>query len=67
MLGAQWFNLFLAEPITMTVFVTTLVHTWPNPPWGRLQVMGPVAAVVTPARWSGHRRRGSGALRGPLL
>ncbi len=48
MLGALWFNLFLAELITMSIFVTTLVRTWPDPPWDRLQVMGPIEAVVMP-------------------
>lgn len=47
-LGALWFNLFLAETITMAIFVTTLIRTWPNPPWGWLQVAGPVEAVVIP-------------------
>ena len=47
-LGALWFNLFLAELITMTSFVITLVRTWPNPPWDVLQVVGPIEAVVMP-------------------
>jgi uncharacterized protein (DUF983 family) len=47
-LGALWFNLFLAELITMTVFVTTLARTWPNPPWDMLQVAGPIEAIVMP-------------------
>lgn len=47
-LGALWFNLFLAECITMGVFVATLWRTWPNPPWDVLQIVGPVEAVVIP-------------------
>ena len=47
-LGALWFNLLLAESITMGVFVTTLVMTWPTPPWDRLQVLGPLEAIVMP-------------------
>ncbi|MFN8651801.1 MAG: DUF983 domain-containing protein [Gemmatimonadales bacterium] len=47
-LGALWFNLFLAESITTTIFVTTLVRTWPNPPWDWLQIAGPVEAIVIP-------------------
>ncbi len=47
-LGALWFNLMLAESITMTIFVVTLVRTWPNPPWDILQIVGPVEAVVIP-------------------
>ena len=47
-LGALWFNLFLAELITTASFVTTLVRTWPNPPWDLLQIVGPVEAIVMP-------------------
>jgi uncharacterized protein (DUF983 family) len=47
-LGALWFNLFLAELITVTSFVTTLIRTWPSPPWEMLQVVGPVEAIVMP-------------------
>ena len=47
-LGALWFNLFLAELITMTSFVVTLVRTWPDPPWDVLQVVGPIEAIVMP-------------------
>lgn len=47
-LGALWFNLFLAELVTIMVFVTTLVRTWPNPPRDLLQVIGPIEAVVLP-------------------
>jgi uncharacterized protein (DUF983 family) len=47
-LGAVWFNLFLAEVLTVSVFVATLIRTWPNPPWDVLQVLGPVEAVITP-------------------
>jgi uncharacterized protein (DUF983 family) len=47
-LGALWFNLFLAELITVTGFVLTLVRTWPNPPWDLLQIVGPIEAIVMP-------------------
>lgn len=47
-LGALWFNLFLAELITTTIFVTTLIRTWPDPPWDILQVVGPAEAVLMP-------------------
>lgn len=47
-LGALWFNLLLAESITMTAFVTTLIRTWPNPPWDTLQVASPIEAIVFP-------------------
>ena len=47
-LGAVWFNLFLAEVLTVSVFVATLIRTWPNPPWAVLQVLGPVEAIIAP-------------------
>jgi uncharacterized protein (DUF983 family) len=47
-LGALWFNLFVAELLTMTVFVATLARTWPSPPWDILQVVGPIEAIVMP-------------------
>jgi uncharacterized protein (DUF983 family) len=47
-LGALWFNLFLAELITMSIFVTTLIRTWPAPPWDVLQIAGPVEAILMP-------------------
>jgi uncharacterized protein (DUF983 family) len=47
-LGALWFNLFLAELLTMSMFVTTLVRTWPDPPWDILQIVGPIEAIVMP-------------------
>ncbi len=47
-LGALWFNLFLAELITTTSLVVTLVRTWPSPPWDLLQVIGPVEAILMP-------------------
>lgn len=47
-LGALWFNLLLAESLTMAVFVTTLVRTWPNPPWDTLQILSPIEAIAFP-------------------
>jgi len=47
-LGALWFNLLLAESITMAVFVITLARTWPTPPWDVLQVAGPIEAIIFP-------------------
>jgi len=47
-LGALWFNLFLAELITTSVFVATLVRTWPDPPWDTLQIVGPAEAIIMP-------------------
>jgi len=47
-LGALWFNLLLAESLTMTMFIGTLIRTWPTPPWDLLQVLGPIEAIVMP-------------------
>ena len=47
-LGALWFNLLMAEGFSMTVFLATVVYTWPNPPWDTLQYLGPIEALVTP-------------------
>jgi uncharacterized protein (DUF983 family) len=47
-LGALALNLLIAEAITMTVFITTLVRTWPDPPWDWLQISGPIEAIVIP-------------------
>ncbi|MEO8029914.1 MAG: DUF983 domain-containing protein [Gemmatimonadota bacterium] len=47
-LGAMWFNLLLAEAVSVGVFLTTVVLTWPNPPWDRLQIMGPLEAIISP-------------------
>lgn len=47
-LGALALNLLIAEGITTTVFVTTLVRTWPNPPWDVLQISGPIEAIIIP-------------------
>ncbi|HKV76212.1 MAG TPA: DUF983 domain-containing protein [Gemmatimonadales bacterium] len=47
-LGAMWFNLLFAESVAMTVFLTTVYLTWPDPPWDRLQIQGPVEAIVSP-------------------
>jgi uncharacterized protein (DUF983 family) len=41
-LGALWFNLLLAESLTTLIFLTTLIRTWPNPPWDWLQIAGPI-------------------------
>lgn len=47
-LGAMWFNLLLAEAVSVGVFLTTVYLTWPNPPWDRLQIMGPLEAIISP-------------------
>ena len=47
-LGGFWLNLLFAEGITAALFVTTLVKTWPNPPWTLLQYGLPILALVTP-------------------
>jgi uncharacterized protein (DUF983 family) len=47
-LGAVWFNLIFAEAVSMGIFFTVLIRTWPTPPWDVLEVMAPVDAVVAP-------------------
>jgi uncharacterized protein (DUF983 family) len=48
MLGAIWFNLLAAEAVSVGILVTTVVLTWPNPPWTTLQYSGPAEALVMP-------------------
>jgi uncharacterized protein (DUF983 family) len=47
-LGAMWFNLLAAEAVTVGICLATIVNTWPDVPWGVLQVSGPVEALATP-------------------
>jgi uncharacterized protein (DUF983 family) len=47
-LGAMWFNLLAAEAVTVGIFITTIVMTWPDPPWDVLQVTGPLEAIAMP-------------------
>lgn len=47
-LGGFWLNLLFAEGVTATIFVATLVLTWPTPPWTLLQYGLPLVALLTP-------------------
>lgn len=47
-LGAIWFNLIAAEAVGTTIWVSTLVATWPDPPWTLLQWLGPIVAITMP-------------------
>ncbi len=47
-LGAMWFNLMAAEAVTVTSFITTVLLTWPSPPWDLLQYTGPLEALLMP-------------------
>jgi uncharacterized protein (DUF983 family) len=47
-LGAMWFNLLAAEAVTVGISLTTIIQTWPNPPWDFLQITGPIEAVMMP-------------------
>lgn len=47
-LGGFWLNLLFAEGVTALIFVTTLVKTWPDPPWTLLQYGLPGLALLTP-------------------
>ena len=48
LLGGLWLNLLFAESVTASLFVGTLIFTWPNPPWDILKVLLPVLALLTP-------------------
>lgn len=47
-LGAIWFNLIAAEAVGTTLWVGTLIATWPSPPWELLHWLGPVVAITMP-------------------
>lgn len=47
-LGGLWLNLLFAELVTATIFISTLVATWPDPPWRLLRVGLPALALITP-------------------
>ncbi len=47
-LGGFWLNLLFAEGTTVTLFVFTLLMTWPDPPWTVLQYGLPTLALLTP-------------------
>jgi uncharacterized protein (DUF983 family) len=47
-LGAIWFNLLAAEAFTTGLFIATVIVTWPDVPWGTLQVTAPLEALVMP-------------------
>lgn len=47
-LGGFWLNLLFAEGVTATLFIGTLLLTWPSPPWTLLQYGLPALALLTP-------------------
>lgn len=47
-LGGFWLNMLFAEGLTITLFIATLVRTWPDPPWTLLQYGLPLMALVSP-------------------
>ena len=47
-LGGIWLNLFAAETVNTAMWVTVAVVTWPDVPWGTLQIVGPITAIATP-------------------
>lgn len=47
-LGGFWLNLLFAEGVTASLFVGTLLATWPSPPWTLLQYGLPALALLTP-------------------
>ena len=48
LLGGLWLNLLFAESVTASLFVGTLIFTWPNPPWDLLKILLPTLALLTP-------------------
>jgi hypothetical protein len=46
--GAVWFNLLAAEAFSTVVMVGVVIATWPNPPWDKLQYVGPIEALIMP-------------------
>ena len=47
-LGGFWLNMLFAEGTTITLFIVTLLVTWPDPPWALLQYGLPLFALLTP-------------------
>jgi uncharacterized protein (DUF983 family) len=46
--GAVAINLVVSELIFVIGMVAWIVLTWPNPPWGTLQVVGPIMVALCP-------------------
>ncbi len=47
-MGGIWLNLFAAETVNTAMWVTVAVVTWPDVPWGTLQIVGPITAIAMP-------------------
>jgi len=47
-LGGFWLNMLFAEGLTISLFIATLVKTWPDPPWTMLQYGLPLMALASP-------------------
>jgi len=41
-------NIIAAELIFAAIFITTIIVTWPNPPWQFLQYGGAILMVLAP-------------------
>ncbi|MFI5235150.1 MAG: DUF983 domain-containing protein [Gemmatimonadales bacterium] len=46
--GAYMLNIVISELIFAAIFITTLVRTWPDPPWTLLQFGGVALMVLLP-------------------
>ncbi len=46
--GGYMLNIVVAEGIFLSGFLGVLLATWPDPPWGVLQVVAPVVMLVAP-------------------
>ena len=46
--GSYMLNIIAAELIFAAIFITTIIVTWPNPPWQFLQYGGAILMVLAP-------------------
>jgi len=46
--GSYMLNIIAAELIFAAIFITTIIITWPNPPWQFLQYGGAILMVLAP-------------------
>ena len=46
--GSYMFNIIVAELVFAAIFVTTLLMTWPDPPWNLLTYGGAALMVLMP-------------------
>ena len=47
-IGAYVFNLVIGELLAIGIPILWVIVTWPNPPWGRVEVLAAVLCVMLP-------------------